>query len=134
LIKTRQHQSSQTSIVRVRDMGFSGWCFGCIVADDTKPKRFLMKNRFGSDWLATCYKTHLTAALNLSRINHTDTLGIASTTLPHRSRRLEKADTAQEETMKTLQIMLLILASSLLSTNTASAQSSCSNHSYFWGD
>ena len=40
----------------------------------------------------------------------------------HRSRRSEKADTAQEETMKKLQITLLILASSILSTNTAVAQ------------
>jgi hypothetical protein len=47
----RQHQSFRTSIVRVRVMGFSGWRFGCIVAEDTKPKRFMMENRFGFDWL-----------------------------------------------------------------------------------
>ena len=47
----RQQTYLRTSIVRARDMGFSGWRFGCIVADDTNPKRFLMENRFGFDWL-----------------------------------------------------------------------------------
>jgi len=37
--------------VRARVMVFEGWHFGCIVADDTNPKRFLMENRFGFDWL-----------------------------------------------------------------------------------
>ena len=43
----RQHQSFETSIVRVRVVDFSGWRFGCIVADETKPKPLLIQNRIG---------------------------------------------------------------------------------------
>jgi hypothetical protein len=52
----RQQIYFRTSIVRVRDMGFSGWRFGCIVADDTKFKRFLIENRFGFDWLTIGFR------------------------------------------------------------------------------
>jgi hypothetical protein len=46
-------QSFESSIVRVRVMRSEGWCFGCIVADETKSKRLLMENRFVFDWLTT---------------------------------------------------------------------------------
>jgi len=38
--------------VRVRVIAFEGWCFGRIVADETKSKRLLMENRFGFDSLS----------------------------------------------------------------------------------
>ena len=47
----RQHQSFETSIVRVRVMVFEGWNIKCIVADEKKSKRILIENRFGFDWL-----------------------------------------------------------------------------------
>ena len=52
----RQHQTFESSIVRVRVMGFSGWRFGCIVADDKKSKRLLIENRFGFDWLTIGFR------------------------------------------------------------------------------
>ena len=38
--------------MRVRVIAFEGWCFGRIVADETKSKRLLMENRFGFDSLS----------------------------------------------------------------------------------
>jgi hypothetical protein len=52
----RQQTYFRTSIVRVRDMGFSGWRFVCVVplrdetqtASDGKPIRF----RLANDWIS----------------------------------------------------------------------------------
>jgi hypothetical protein len=46
-----QHQSYETSIVRVRVKRSLGWRFGCGVSYEKKSKRLLMENRFGFDWL-----------------------------------------------------------------------------------
>lgn len=91
----RQQTYFRTSIVRVRDMGFSGWGFGCVVANETKSKRLLMENRFGFDWLTIGFLKPVDSRdkPNQNKFTHQDT-GIARTNLPPRARWLAKADAA----------------------------------------
>jgi len=48
-------QSFESSIVRRRVMAFEGWRSEYIVTVGRKPKRFLIENRLGFDWLPTWF-------------------------------------------------------------------------------